>query len=37
MTNKHRLKPIDINNKNVLIVASGGNVDKEVFEKSLAL
>ena len=28
---------IDIENKNVLIVASGGNVDKEVFEKSLSI
>ena len=31
---KHK---IDIKNKNVLIVASGGNVDKEAFEKSLAI
>ena len=28
---------IDIENKNVLIVASGGNVDKDVFEKSLLI
>ena len=31
---KHK---IDIKNKNVLIVASGGNVDKDVFEKSLLI
>ena len=28
---------IDIKNKNVLIVASGGNVDKEVFQKCLSI
>ena len=28
---------IDIRNKNVLIIASGGNVDKEIFQKSLSI
>ena len=30
-------KKVDIKNKNVLIVASGGNVDKEVFQKSISI
>ena len=30
-------KKVNIENKNVLIVASGGNVDKEIFEKCLSV
>jgi hypothetical protein len=26
---------VDIKDKNVLVIASGGNVDKEIFEKCL--
>ena len=29
-------KKIDIRNKNVLVIASGGNVDKDIFENSLS-
>ncbi len=29
-------KKIDITNKNVLVIASGGNVDKDIFENSLS-
>ena len=28
-------KKIDVKNKTVVIIASGGNVDPEIFEKSL--
>ena len=28
-------KKIDIRNKNVLVIASGGNVDKDIFENCL--
>ena len=28
-------KKIDIKNKNVLVIASGGNVDSHIFEKCL--
>ena len=28
-------KKIDITNKNVLVIASGGNVDKDIFENCL--
>ena len=28
-------KKIDIKNKNVLVIASGGNVDKDIFENCL--
>ena len=28
---------IDITNKNVIVVASGGNVDAEIFQKALNL
>ena len=31
------ISEIDIKNKNVLIVASGGNVDKEIFQKCLLM
>ena len=29
-------KKIDITNKNVLVIASGGNVDKDIFENCLS-
>ena len=29
-------KKIDIRNKNVLVIASGGNVDKDIFENCLS-